>query len=55
MLSMPPATTMSDVPAMIASAAIIVAFMPEPQTLLIVVAPTDIGSPAPSVACRAGA
>ena len=33
----------------------IVAFMPEPQTLLMVVAPVASGSPAPRAACRAGA
>ncbi len=32
-----------------------VAFMPDPQTLLIVVAPTASGNPAPRAACRAGA
>ena len=32
-----------------------VAFMPEPQTLLIVVAPVASGSPAPRAAWRAGA
>ena len=46
MLSIPPATTMSDVPAKIASAAIIVAFMLDPQTLLMVVAPVEYGNPA---------
>jgi hypothetical protein len=32
-----------------------VAFMPEPQTLLIVVAPVESGKPAPRAAWRAGA
>ena len=55
MLSMPPATTTSWLPALIRSWASITAFMPEPHTLLSVVAPVDAGSPAFSVACRAGA
>ena len=33
----------------------IAAFMPEPHILLMVVAPAEIGNPAPSVAWRAGA
>ena len=37
------------------SCASMVAFMPEPQTLLIVVAPVASGSLAPRAACRAGA
>ena len=37
------------------SAAIITALSPEPHILLIVVAGTPIGIPAPSAACRAGA
>src|SRR5690348_7501505 len=32
-----------------------IAFMPEPHTLLIVVQPVETGRPAPSDACRAGA
>ena len=55
MLSMPPATMMSWLPTESRSWASMAVFMPEPQTLLIVVAPTDIGKPAPSVAWRAGA
>ena len=55
MLSMPPATMMSWLPTASRSWASIAAFMPEPQTLLMVVAPADTGSPAPSDAWRAGA
>ena len=44
--SMPPATTMSAEPALIASWPSITAFMPEPQTLLMVVAPVATGMPA---------
>ena len=50
MLSMPPATTMLALPAAIRSWASMTAFMPEPQTLLMVVQGTDWGSPAPSAA-----
>ncbi len=53
--SMPPASTMSAEPARIRSLASITAFMPEPQTLLIVVQPVDVVRPAASAACRAGA
>src|SRR3984885_3318942 len=55
MLSMPPDTTISADPARMMSWASIVAFIPEPQTLLIVVAPVASGNPAPRAACRAGA
>jgi hypothetical protein len=55
MLSMPPATTISASPARIEADASMIAFRPEPQTLLIVVAETDGGSPALSAAWRAGA
>ena len=55
MLSMPPDTTMSAEPALMMSCASMVAFMPEPQTLLTVVAPVASGSLAPRAACRAGA
>src|SRR6202453_2082142 len=55
MLSMPPDTTMSAEPAWMMSCASIVAFMPDPQTLLTVVAPVASGSLAPRAACRAGA
>src|SRR5690554_6287229 len=55
MLSMPPATYTSPSPARIALAAIMTALRPDPHTLLIVVALTVAGSPAPSAACRAGA
>ncbi len=55
MLSMPPAIITSQVPARMLSVANIIAFMPEPQTLLMVVQPTEKGMPAPMVAWRAGA
>src|SRR5471030_2008059 len=53
--SMPPATTTLAEPALIRSLPNMIDFMPEPQTLLIVVHPTDFGRPAASDACRAGA
>ena len=52
---MPPATTTSAEPALIRSWPSITAFMPEPQTLLMVVQPADVGMPAASAAWRAGA
>src|SRR5262245_16471702 len=55
MLSMPPATMMSADPAVIRSWPSITAFMPEPHTLLTVVAPVASGRPAPRAAWRAGA
>ena len=55
MLSMPPATATSASPARISAAASMMAFSPEPQTRLIVVALVVTGSPARSAACRAGA
>src|ERR1051326_5465623 len=55
MLSIPPATTISESPSRIACAASMMDFKPEPQTLLTVVAPTEGGSPANIAACRAGA
>src|SRR6202521_1699469 len=55
MLSMPPDTTISAEPALMMSCASMGAFMPEPQTLLMVVAPVASGSLAPRAACRAGA
>ena len=55
MLSMPPATTIAPDPAAIRSWANIVAFMPEPHILLMVVQPTCSGTPAPMAAWRAGA
>src|SRR5271168_4393126 len=55
MLSMPPDTTISAEPALMMSCASMVAFMPKPQTLLMVVAPVASGSLAPRAACRAGA
>src|SRR6516162_4826606 len=53
--SMPPATTTLAEPALIRSWPNMIAFMPEPQTLLIVVQPTDFGKPAAIAAWRAGA
>src|SRR5574338_178783 len=55
MFSMPPATITLASPARIAAAPIITALRPEPQTLLMVVAPTPSGRPALSAAWRAGA
>ena len=55
MLSMPPATMISLVPASSRSWASMAAFMPEPHILLTVVQPADSGRPAPSDAWRAGA
>ena len=53
--SMPPATTTLAEPALIRSWASIMAFMPEPHTLLMVVQPAEVGRPAWSDAWRAGA
>src|SRR5258708_3939141 len=53
--SMPPATTMVACPEESSSAAIIVAFMPEPHILLTVVAGVALSRPAPNAAWRAGA
>ena len=53
-LSIPPATIISLVPALIRSWASMVAFMPEPQSLLMVVAPVSTGMPAAMAAWRAG-
>ncbi|SSS06251.1 Uncharacterised protein [Acinetobacter baumannii] len=47
---MPPATTISALPALIMSAACITAFMPDPQSLLIVTAPVESGKPALRIA-----
>ena len=55
MLSMPPATMISALPAMMVSLAKITACNPDPHILLTVVASTFSGRPAPSAACRAGA
>ena len=55
MLSMPPATITSCVPASSMSCANIAAFMPEPHILDSVTAPALMGSPPLSAACRAGA
>src|SRR6476620_6386525 len=53
--SMPPATTTCAEPALIRSCASITAFMPDPQTLLIVVQPAEVGISAAMDAWRAGA
>ena len=55
MFSMPPATIRSASPTRIAWLPSMAAFMPEPQTLLMVAAPTVAGMPALRAACRAGA
>ena len=55
MLSMPPAKIVSPLSACKRSVASIIAFIPEPQTLLIVVAPQASGRPAFLMACLAGA
>src|SRR4051812_28508562 len=55
MLSMPPAATILKSPQRRSLAAIITARMPEPQTLLRVMAPVAGGQPAPRAAWRAGA
>jgi hypothetical protein len=54
MLSVPPATTMSALPVMIVCAPTISALIEEAQTLLMVVATVDSGSPAPIAHWRAG-
>src|SRR5690606_9945198 len=53
--SMPPAPTIEAEPALIRSWPSMIAFMPEPQTLLMVVQPAEVGRPAASAAWRAGA
>src|SRR5690242_15812680 len=53
--SIPPATTTLAEPALIRSWPSMIAFMPEPHTLLSVVQPVEGGSPAASAAWRAGA
>ena len=55
MFSMPPATTISASPARISAAASMIAFRPEPQTRLMVVALVESASPAFRAAWRAGA
>ena len=55
MLSMPPATTMAASPSARMSCASITLFMPDPQTLLTVVAGTLSGRPPAIPAWRAGA
>ena len=54
MFSMPPATMTSASPARMICDASVTDFRPEPQSMLIVVAGTSTGSPAPTAACRAG-
>ena len=51
---MPPATMKSALPAVSASSPMITVCMPDPQTLLTVVAWTDLGRPALIAAWRAG-
>src|SRR5262245_23667599 len=53
--SRPPATTTSTSPVRTWSAAIMIAFIPEPHILLMVVVGTEFGMPAPRAAWRAGA
>jgi len=55
MFSMPPATMASDCPSWIVCAASDTALRPEAHTLLIVLASTEVDSPANMAACRAGA
>ena len=55
MLSMPPATSTSWLPATSMSCANIAARMPEPHILDSVTAPALLGSPPLKAACRAGA
>ena len=55
MFSIPPATTTSACPSAMAWAPSATAFIPEAQTLLMVLHATVLGNPAPSAACRAGA
>src|ERR1700754_3795017 len=53
--SMPPATMTFAEPALMRSCASMIAFMPDPHTLLMVVQPVAFGNPAASAAWRAGA
>ena len=55
MLSMPPEITILLLPDNILSYPIIIAFIPDPHILLIVVAPTFTGIFAPMLTCLAGA
>ena len=55
MFSMPPAMTTSASPALIACAASITDFNPDPHTLLMVTAATEGATPPKIIACRAGA
>ena len=54
MFSMPPATALSTMPSMISCAAETMAWAPEPQTRLTVIAGTSTGKPPWIAACRAG-
>jgi hypothetical protein len=54
MFSVPPATMISASPALMAWAAVITDWRPDPQTLLMVVAGTESGRPALIATCRAG-
>ncbi len=54
MLSMPPAMTQSAWPSAISIAALAIAWAPEPQTRLTVIAGAASGRPPFSAACRAG-
>ena len=54
MFSIPPATTTSTSPARIICVAIATDLRPDPQSMLIVVAGTSFGIPAPIAAWRAG-
>ncbi len=54
MLSIAPTTTRSKSPPRIAVNPHWIAFMPEPQTMLTVAAPTESGTPAPRSTWRAG-
>ena len=55
MLSQPPATTVSCRPSCMLCAPSMTAFMPDAHTLFTVMHTTELGSPAPSAACLAGA
>ena len=53
MFSVPPTTTTRASPARIARAPSTIVFIPEPHSMLTVVAVTSTGMPAPTAACRA--
>ena len=54
MFSIPPATAVSSRPSQISLAAVAIAWAPEPQTRLTVIAGTSTGMPPPTAAWRAG-